>query len=90
MQSSTSFLNRHTEALTSKKLLKNSLSSGLPASLFGFAFFATSTRTESGPATSFVYPSYSDKLKIARKLYQSIFLTLDKEKLYNIIYQNKL
>lgn len=43
--------------LTSKKLLKNSLLSGLSTSLFGFAFLATSTLTASGPVTSAVQPS---------------------------------
>lgn len=40
--------------LTSKKLVKNSLLSGLSTSLFGFAFVATSTLTASGPVTSAV------------------------------------
>lgn len=40
--------------LTSRKLLKNSLLSGLSTSLFGFAFVATSTLTASGPVTSAV------------------------------------
>ncbi|BAS93960.1 Os05g0406300 [Oryza sativa Japonica Group] len=43
--------------LTSRKLLKNSLSSRLLLSTFTLAFVATQTRTASGPDSSLVYPS---------------------------------